>query len=81
MTVFSDLMTELLELRVSVKSLGEKLEAKLPAIPDGWQLVPKVPTREMLAEVWYNDEHDIDSTVRLKTAYHMMLAAAPEPNK
>ena len=46
--------------------------AALPAqVPDGWQLVPKMPTAEMLGRSGIG-------ALALQT-YHAMLAAAPQP--
>lgn len=44
-----------------------------PAIPDGWALVPKEATKEMLNAAW------ISHGVHHPSAYRTMLAAAPSP--
>jgi hypothetical protein len=46
-----------------------------PAVPDGWQLVPKEPTREMCM-AGYAENTDCD---REDEIYRAMLAAAPAP--
>lgn len=43
-------------------------------VPEGWQLVPKEPTEEMLEKVWTNQDKEL-----LIAEYRAMLAAAPKP--
>lgn len=49
------------------------------AVPDGWKLVPKEPTREMLDAAHTNFRRDVEIDPLLKTSYRAMLAAAPHP--
>ena len=52
---------------------------KMVAAPDGWQLVPVEPTKEMLSSV---DDEASDKYVargRAVSAWKSMLAAAPKP--
>lgn len=52
---------------------------KRDAIPEGWVLVPKEPTEEMLRAPWL--KIDEQTSFKLKTAhnyYKAMLAAAPK---
>ncbi len=60
--------------------LTEAYEAgKRDAIPEGWVLVPKEPTEEMLRAPWL--KIDEQTSFKLKTAhnyYKAMLAAAPK---
>src|SRR5574343_1238261 len=49
--------------------------AEQPAgVPEGWQLVPEVPTVEMLLAA-----HDVFGHALSKLRYRAMLAAAPKP--
>jgi hypothetical protein len=45
------------------------------SIPEGWQLVPKEPTQEML-DAFYEDESSVDTA---KHRYKQLLSAAPAP--
>jgi hypothetical protein len=46
-----------------------------PAVPEGWKLIPVVPTKEMAIAYWqFNDRQD----VRMIDAWNAMLEAAPE---
>lgn len=45
-------------------------------IPEGWQLVPKEPTREMLAEIKFMD---VITDQAMTDRYRAMLVAAPHP--
>jgi len=64
----------------SADQLTEAYEAgKRDAIPEGWALVPKEPTEEMLRAPWLNI--DELTSFKLKTShsyYKAMLAAAPK---
>lgn len=56
-------------------------EVRKQAIPDGWQLVPKEPTDDMIvafAEQWYSKCQCIDDPDMLD-AYKAMLEVAPQP--
>ncbi|OPB23647.1 hypothetical protein BFW94_12565 [Enterobacter ludwigii] len=46
-----------------------------PVIPDGWVLVPKEPTPDMLNAAW------VSHGIYHASAYHTMLAAAPQQVK
>lgn len=59
-----------------------------PSVPEGWVMVPREPTPEMLEDFWLvaNGQHPMDSRrigltkrqiSRAKAAYRRMLAAAP----
>lgn len=53
-----------------------------PVAADGWQLVPTVPTDEMIvafAEEWYSRQQCIDDP-DMADAYKSMLAVAPIPS-
>ena len=50
--------------------------AKAQAIPNGFVVVPKEPTREMLIAA---DNCEIDSKVTAHNIYKAMIAAAQEP--
>jgi hypothetical protein len=50
-----------------------------PAIPEGWQLVPKEPTKEMLCCVDGEADDPYVARGRAYSAYRSMLAAAPQP--
>ncbi|RMC99931.1 hypothetical protein EAY64_06395 [Aquitalea palustris] len=50
------------------------------AVPEGWKLVPKEPTRGMLDSAHVNFRKDIEIDPLLKTSYRAMLAAAPQPD-
>lgn len=43
-----------------------------PQVPEGWQLVPKEPTQEMMAAAWEQ------AAVYSKSGWAAMLAAAPQ---
>jgi hypothetical protein len=64
--------------RTAVKARAAILDAMTrPAVPDGWVLVPKVPTNEMLTALWgyeFSCENDAFQAV---DCYTSMLAAAP----
>lgn len=47
------------------------------AVPDGWQVVPKAPTEEMLLSGMGDDWPE---DVYLRDAYELMLSAAPAPD-
>lgn len=47
------------------------------AVPEGWQLVPKAPTEEMLLSGMGDDWPE---DVYLRDAYELMLSAAPAPD-
>lgn len=57
--------------------------APVAAVPGGWQMVPQVPTDDMIvafAEAWYSKHQTIDDPDMLD-AYRDMLVAAPQhPN-
>ena len=53
--------------------------AQLVAVPEGWQLVPKEPTRAMLDAAHTNFRKDIEIDPLLKTSYRAMLSAAQNP--
>jgi hypothetical protein len=59
------------------------IEAALRAdgwqVPDGWQLVPKEPTEEMLDCI--TSGNNISRTTTMSKWYADMLAAAPQPPK
>lgn len=48
------------------------------AVPEGWQLVPKAPTEEMLLSGMGDDWPE---DVYLRDAYELMLSAAPAPDE
>lgn len=48
------------------------------AVPEGWQLMPKDPTFEMLRDGEYMTNHNCDSRT-IGQIYRAMLAAAPQP--
>ena len=48
-------------------------EAVKMAVPDGWQLVPKTPTHNMV-----DNAHNCDSYFEVQDIYKAMLAAAPK---
>ena len=52
-----------------------------PAIPDGWRLVPKEPTQEMVIEGCRSIHCPVSGTDEPYYTYRAMLAAAPEPSK
>lgn len=54
--------------------------AQLVAVPEGWQLVPKEPTRAMLDAAHTNFRKDIEIDPLLKTSYRAMLSAAQKPD-
>lgn len=60
------------------KTRAERLKHPLYAIPDGWQLIPKEPTPEMLTA----GERESDSEESTyETVFFAMLSAAPKaPN-
>ena len=77
-----------------VIGLIERIQADAVAsvrVPDGWQLVPKEPTEEMLNAVAYSPiDYHLDSTQKLHIAakrslfaedYKEALAAAPTPRE
>lgn len=47
-------------------------------IPEGWQLVPKEPTREMMRAFWLAGPYPQEPWIE---GYKAMLAAAPKPEK
>lgn len=56
------------------RASAERLKHPLYAIPEGWQLVPKTPTPEMLTA----GERESDSEeATYETVFAAMLAAAP----
>lgn len=60
------------------------LAQPLPAVPDGWQLVPKEPTEEMLISgqeaitTCFRTHDAIEDCTHSKAAWTAMLAAAPK---
>ncbi|WP_236203893.1 hypothetical protein [Pseudomonas protegens] len=55
--------------------------APVAVVPEGWQLVPTVPTDDMIvafAEAWYSKRQAIDDPDMLD-AYRDMLVVAPSP--
>ena len=54
-------------------------DQRLGAIPDGWQLVPKVPTQEMVDCAKSTDGRL--SVFKWADGYYAMLAAAPKSNE
>ena len=59
----------IVELQDALELADEAVRAKQPAVPEGWQLVPVEPTRDMLIAInWPNNP----------TGYAIMLAAAPK---
>ena len=60
----------------ALEQRAEAAEAKL--VPDGWKLVPIVPTKEMLEEIWLDERF---KEVAMKRRYQALLAAAPSPHK
>lgn len=50
--------------------------ARLPAVPDGWKLVPVEPTKNMIDAT--SPAHEGEAIIA-KVMYRAMLAAAPEP--
>lgn len=62
----------------SLPKTGEVLPANSPVIPDGYVMVPKEPTKEILDEfdsiIDYGAEDSVD-------AWHRLLAAAPQEVK
>ena len=66
------------ELQDALELAEEALRAtQSPAVPDGWQLVPKVPTREMIEQGNAAMAYDCCSG-DASDAYQAMLAAAPK---
>lgn len=66
----------------------EYSSAPVQAVPDGWQLVPKEPTEEMVQALkdgsdTGDDGEDLKRTVYdyIRLEYKAMLAAAPQPPK
>lgn len=55
--------------------------AQAAAVPEGWQVVPEEPTKEMIEASW--DVAGIgvigNQQVHIAIAYRVMLAAAPKP--
>lgn len=67
------------DIRLAVKMVNGSRAAMLqgadgnsPVIPDGWVLVPKEPTSEMLNAAW------VSHGIYHASAYRTMLAAAPQ---
>jgi hypothetical protein len=68
-----------------IKSLRQQALTQAPIIPEGWKLVPLVPTQEMLdaalEAVWSGDqnttEQEFDRSEHCQK-YKLMIAAAPE---
>lgn len=60
-------------------SCQQPASAQPVAVPDGWQLVPKEPTRAMLDAAHTNFRKDIGIDPLLKTSYRAMLSAAQKP--
>ncbi|HII3136054.1 TPA: DUF3850 domain-containing protein [Enterobacter asburiae] len=61
--------------RVAMLQGAENAESRCsnsPVIPDGWMLVPKEPTPEMLNAAW------VSHGIYHASAYRTMLAAAPQ---
>ncbi len=50
----------------------------MPAVPDGWKLVPVEPTEEMILGFWGEIRHGEPEIAAAKDAYRAMLSAAPE---
>lgn len=53
----------------------------LPSVPEGWQLVPKQPTPEMLEEGNSGFRSPDSKRHTISSCYRAMLAAAPEDGK
>ncbi len=58
-----------------LKDLAEN-NPPLQQAPEGWQLVPKEPTRAML-DACYSAEEAYDEDISIRNEYRAMLAAAP----
>lgn len=54
------------------RAAKQKADGNSPVIPDGWVMVPKEPTSEMLNAAW------VSHGVYHPSAYRTMLAAAPQ---
>ena len=65
------------ELQDALELAEEAVRAKQPAVPEGWQLVPKVPTRDMIDQGNAAMAYDCCSG-NADDAYRAMLAAAPK---
>lgn len=66
----------------NLKELFQTPPAPLPAIPDGWKLVPVEPTWEMLSAngcVKHHDGQECSHHENRKRIWRAMLAAAPSP--
>jgi len=65
---------EIEEVKIGLRAaLANYAAPQLPAVPDGWALVPIEPTAEMLDASWTH--HGIHSP----SAWRTMIAAAPKP--
>lgn len=51
----------------------QKAARRAPVVPQGWKLVPKEATPEMLEQVWYLGYDE------MRDAYCVLVAAAPQP--
>lgn len=58
---------------LAIEGIIPPLSGNSPVIPDGWALVPKEPTSEMLNAAW------ISHGIYHPSSYRTMLAAAPQP--
>ena len=58
-----------------LQSFGNSEQLNSPVIPDGWVLVPKEPTPDMLNAAW------VSHGIYHASAYRTMLAAAPQQVK
>ena len=60
-----------------------KRHAATPHVPEGWQLVPKEPTQDMLGMLWETRDRcaakNMTAGETYRLAYRDMLAAAPSP--
>lgn len=53
--------------------------AQPDAVPEGWQIVPKVPTPEMVAAYW-KERNDSGGAPSFVWEWNAVLAAAPQPD-
>lgn len=65
------------ELAMSNEELRKLLESK---VPEGWQLVPKEPTDDMI-DSGYTATEQLQSYAAAKTVYYAMLNSAPQPKE
>jgi len=64
-----------------IEQVLRRLSTRPQQIPEGWQLVPKEPTEEMMRSAYNIVESEglVTTTWLRRTIYQAMLAAAPSP--